>query len=348
MGPQRDLFEKELAEFVDTRFAVAVSSGTAALHAAYAAAGISAGDEVIVPAMTFASTATAALHLGAEIKVADVDPETGLVDPASVDALISERTKAIVGVDYAGQPCDIEGLKRLTQTSDITVISDSAHSLGSSLNGRAVGGLADVTCFSMFATKNVAAGEGGAVVTNSAELGSRARRFSAHGIIRGTGDRTFDSLEPWFYDVAELGLNYRPSEMQMALARSQLSQIKHFRAKRQEIFARYVRELREVSELALPEEQVNAEIMWHLFPVRVRPHDRLALFNYLHSQGVIVQVNYRPIYFNSLFLAKDYPRGLCPGAEKFYAQEVSLPMHAALTSRDQGRVIRAIKRFYSK
>jgi len=348
MGPQRDLFERELRQFVGVSFAVEVSSGTAALHAAYSALSLAPGDEIIVPAMTFAATATAAVHQGASVKFADVNPASGLVDVASVKALLSDRTKAVVAVDYAGQPADIPALLQLARPRGITVVADAAHSLGSSLGNRPVGTLADITCFSMFATKNIAAGEGGAVVTNSADFGKRARRFASHGIRREPDAPVDEPWEPWVYDVAELGLNYRPSEMQSALAISQLRKLSKFKVKRKKIFDRYHRELAEIEQLGLPTPTEESDVMWHLFPVRVHASERLALYNFLHSKGIIVQVNYLPVYFHSLFADAGYPRGLCPGAEAFYSQELSLPIHAGLTASQQNRVITAVKQFYGK
>lgn len=346
MGPQRDGLERDLSRQANADFAVAVSSGTAALHAAYSAVGISPGDEVIIPAMTFAATATAAMHQGAVVKFSDVDPATGLVDVASVENLVTNRTKVIVAVDYAGRPADAPSLMEFGRQREITVMVDAAHSLGSSLDGHPVGSLADITCFSMFATKNIAAGEGGGVVTNSVTYGQRARRFASHGIRREPDSPTAESWDPWVYDVEELGLNYRPSEMQSALARSQLRALHKFKTKRQRIFDRYHSEFAELHEIELPHDPPDADVMWHLFPIRVTASERLALFRHLRSRGIIVQVNYLPVYFHSLFDARQYPLGLCPGAEKFYREEISLPIHVGLTSQQQGRVIDAVKDFY--
>ena len=347
MGPQRNFLEKELQQFVGAEFALATSSGTAALHAAYASLSIQPGDEIIVPAITFAATATAAMHRGAVIRFADVNPESGLIDVNSVGELMNSRTLAVVGVDYAGQPCDIPAMKKLASGRGVSVLADSAHSLGSMLNGVPVGNIADVTCFSMFATKNIAAGEGGAVVTNSRSTIQSAKKFVSHGIDRDKASDQTDENEPWRYDVESLGLNYRPSEMQSALARSQLSQISKFRSRRQRVFERYVDGLSDLDDVELPVSPAGAEVMWHLFPIRVPAAQRLKLFHYLHNRGVIVQVNYIPVYYHSLFSRTAYPRGLCPGAEQFYSQEISLPMHAGLSIREQARVIKVVRSFFA-
>ena len=346
MGPMKDALEHELRSTTGASFAVAVSSGTAALHAAYAALGVGPGDEVIVPAITFASTATTVVHRGGVVKFADVDPVSGLIDVESVKNLVSDRTKAVVSVDYAGRPAEIQPILDIVRPLGIRLVADAAHSLGSSLNGVPVGSLADVTCLSLFATKNVAAGEGGGVVTNSSHLAEKAREFASHGIKRAPAEQAGESWDPWVYDIDALGLNYRPSELQAALAVSQIKRLGKFQSKRQKIFDRYVSELAGIEELSLPVTPEKADIVWHLFPIRVDASIRRDLFTFLHQRGIIVQVNYLPVYFHSLFGSDKYPRGLCPSAELFYSQEISLPIHAGLSSSQQMKVISSIRAFF--
>lgn len=346
MGPMKDALEHELRISTGASFAVAVSSGTAALHAAYAALGIGPGDEVIVPAITFASTATTVAHRGATVKFADVDPVSGLIDVESVKNLVSDRTKAVVAVDYAGRPVETAPILDAVRPLGITLVADSAHSLGSSLDGVPVGSLADITCLSMFATKNVAAGEGGAVVTNSKPLAEKVRAFASHGIKRAPAPQAGELWDPWVYDIDSLGLNYRASELQAALAVSQMGRLESFKVKRQKIFDRYVRELAGVRGLSLPTTPDNADVVWHLFPIRVDASVRRELFTFLHQKGIIVQVNYLPVYFHSFFDSDEYPLGICPSAELFYSQEISLPIHAGLTPSQQSRVIASLRTFF--
>ncbi len=335
MGPGVEALEAKLAEISHAQHAVAVSSGSAALHCAYAALDLGPGDEIITTAMTFASTATTAVNLGATVIFADIQLDTGNIDPQAVEALVSPRTKAIVAVDYAGHPADLDELLALGKKHGIPVIDDAAHSIGSRYKGRPVGGIADMTTFSFFPTKNITTGEGGAIVTNSEEFARKARLFRSHGMVRDTERLQNQSEGPWHQEVQSLGLNYRLPDILARLGQSQLTRLEKFKARRREIFSYYSSQFQDIGEVTVPIEKPYVECMWHLYPLRVDAKIRRSVFETLRSNGVMVQVNYVPVYWHPFFTERGYQRGLTPNAELFYSEQISLPMFASLTRRQQ-------------
>jgi len=341
-GPRVAEFEAKIAARAQTPEAVAVINGTAALHAAYAAAGIGPGDEVIVPALTFAATATAALQLGAKVVFADVQEDTGNLEPTAAAAAVTSATRAVVGVDYAGHPVDAADLKEVASRQGAVFVEDAAHSIGSMLAGRAVGSLADLTTFSFFPTKNLTTGEGGAVVGADSELMKRVRAFREHGMVRNAASLRNPDVGPWHQEVQSLGLNYRLPDVLCALGSSQLDRLDLFKHARTKIFDRYVEELAGVEGLRVPTRRADASPMWHLFPLRVAAERRREVFEDLRGRGILVQVNYIPVYWHPLFEDLGYRKGMCPVAEQYYREEISLPMFAGLTDADQGRVIDAV------
>jgi len=342
-GPRVTEFEAAIASAAGTSEAIAVSNGTAALHVAYAAAGIGAGDEVIVPALTFAATATTALQLGATIRFADVLDDTGNIDAASAESLGNSATRAVVGVDYAGHPIDADAMRDVATRLDVLLIEDAAHSIGSTWRGLPVGSFADLTTFSFFPTKNLTTAEGGAVVGRDAALLARARRFRAHGMVRDVESLREPDVGPWHQEVQEIGLNYRLPDVLCALGISQLTKLAIFKAQRNRVFDRYVKGFADVEGLRLPTRRDDVDPMWHLFPIRVEASRRRSIFEKLRDDGIIVQVNYVPVYWHPLFADLGYRRGMCPVAEKYYNEEISLPMFASLTESDQDRVIDAVR-----
>lgn len=342
-GPRVAEFEAAIAAVAGTAGAVAVSNGTAALHAAYAAAGVGAGDEVIVPALTFVATAAGAIHQGATVVFADVQDDTGNIDPASAASLVTPATRVISMVDYAGHPVDVDELAALATASDALLLEDAAHSIGSTYRGRSVGSLADLTTFSFFPTKNMTTTEGGAVVARDAALLERARAFRGHGLVRDTLLQRYPDEGPWHQEVHELGLNYRLPDVLCALGISQLARLELFKAGRTRVFNAYVEGLADVEDVRLPTKRDFVDPMWHLFPIRVAADRRRALFEYLRTNGVIVQVNYIPVYWHPWFEDNGYRRGMCPVAEQYYREEISLPMYANLSESDQARVIDLVR-----
>ncbi len=341
-GPAVTAFEQAICDVAGAAHAVTVTSGTAALHAAYFAAGIGPGDEVITPPLTFIATQSAAVSAGATVRFADVQPDTGNLDPAAVEPLINERTRAIVAVDYAGHPADLDELGELARSRGVLLIEDAAHSIGSRYRDRPVGSIADVTTFSFFATKNITSAEGGAVATSDPALAARVRAFRNHGLVREPARQRLTDEGAWHQEVHEFGLNYRLPDVLAALGRSQLSRIGQFKQRRGQIIATYDRAFSELPGVTTPTRRSYTDPMWHLYPLRVSPERRREIFDRLRSRGIGVQVNYLPAYWHPVFADQGYPRGLCPNAEEYYRREISLPLWPGLSDEDVNRVVEAL------
>ena len=329
-GPAVEQFEEALEATIGGSSVVAVSSGTAALHTAYAAAGIGPGDEVITPPITFVATQAAAVALGATVTFADVCADTANIDPAAVEAVISTATKAIVAVDFGGHPADMNALRAIADRHGLLLIEDAAHSLGSSYEGRPVGSLADITVFSFFPTKNITSAEGGAVTAKDPAIIAKARSFSRQGLVRERARHVMSGEGPWHQEVHAFGLNYRLPDVLAALGLSQLRRLAEFKTERSLIKQQYDELLAGTPEVDIPVERGNVDPNWHLYPVRVDRARRRSVFEALRRDGIGVQVNYMPAYWHPAFDQNRYPRGLCPVAEDYYAREISLPMFIGL------------------
>ncbi len=342
-GPTVEHFEEALAEWTGGVPTISVSSGTAALHTAYAAAGLGPGDEVITPPITFVATQATLMHLGATPVFADVQPDTALIDPAAVEAAITPRTKAIVAVDYAGHPADMDRLRTIADRHKLLLIEDAAHSLGSMYRGRSVGSLADITTFSFFPTKNITSGEGGAVTSAHSDILERARRFSRQGLVRDPSQFAITTEGPWHQEVHEVGLNYRLTDIHAALGLSQLSRLAEFRAIRAQMKGQYDQALCEIPDIETPPQGPDVEPMWHLYAVRVPAERRREIFESLRRSGVGVQVNYLPAYRHPALTHLAVPEEF-PASEEFYAREISIPLHIGLTEEARWRVITELHR----
>ena len=340
-GPLVEEFESDL-EKVSGAPCISVSSGTAALHCAYAAIGLEPGDEVITPPITFIAIQATAALFGATIVFADVQPDTANIDPQAVAAAITSRTKAIVAVDYAGHPADLDELRAIADRHGIYLIEDASHSIGSIYKGRPVGSIADITTFSFFPTKNLTTGEGGAVASINPELLERAKRFSRQGLVRNPSEFKITDQGPWHQEVHEFGLNYRLPDILCALGVSQLERLQDFKVKKRTIFESYARELSSIEEIELPIERSDMSVNWHLFPARFDPLKREAIFSGLRKAGIGVQVNYIPAYRHPIFHDRGFRKGMYPNSDLFYSQEISLPMYSELTEDEIDFVIRNV------
>ena len=341
-GPKVGEFEQAFAETTGAKEAVAISNGTAALHAAVYAAGIGPGDEVIVTPMTFAASANCIVYQGATPVFADVDPANLLLDPAQVEAKITSKTKAIVAVDYAGQPCDYEALRQLAQSHGLTLIADACHSLGGSYKGRRVGTLADLNTFSLHPVKHITTGEGGVITTGDAELARRMRTFRNHGIT--TDHRQREAQGSWFYEMVDLGYNYRLTDIQCALGISQLKKLPAWIERRQEIAQIYDRAFAHVPTITPLTLQPDRSHAYHLYVIRLNLDllrvDRTQIFADLRAAGIGVNVHYVPVHLHPFYQERFGTHvGMCPVAEAAYAQILSLPIFPAMTDADTERVI---------
>jgi len=351
-GPEVARFERAFAAAAGTRAAVAVSSGTAALHLAMLALDLEPGDEVIVPSLSFAATASCVAYVGARPVFADVDPDTLLVDPADVERRLTPRTRAIVAMDYAGQPCDYAALGRVAERRGLALVADACHSLGASYAGRPVGSLARWSAFSLHPAKVVTAGEGGVVTTDEPELAERLRALRQHGI--STARPAADGQQGWLYEQVELGFNYRLTDIQCALATSQLARLPVFLDRRREIARCYDAAFAD-SELARPlVTRAGCEHAHHLYVLRLeldRPGfvqlgaSRGEIYEALRAEGIGVQVHFIPIHLHPYYQRHfGTAPGDCPRAEAAYERILSLPLYPAMTEADVGDVIRAVRK----
>lgn len=343
-GPAVTRFEASLSGVTGARHAVALNSGTSALHAMYFAAGIGSGDEIVTSPLTFAATANAALYLGASVRFVDVERDTGNLDPDLVEAAITERTKAIVPVDFAGHPADYGRLRAIADRHGVKLLADAAHSLGATYQGRPVGTLADASELSFHPVKPVTTAEGGAVVTDDPEIARRAARFRTHGITREPSELEDPDEGAWWYEQHDLGLNYRLTDVQAALGTSQLRRLDGFLARRRAIAAAYDAALADVDALQLPGRRAGVDAGWHLYVIRTRdPALRRPLFEHLRAEGLGVQVHYLPVYWHPYYASLGYRRGLCPRAEAFYRGAISLPIFPRMDDADVERVVDAVR-----
>jgi perosamine synthetase len=342
-GPRVSEFEKAFAGHCGASEGVAVNSGTAALHCAMRALRLQPGDEVIVPAITFAASANAALYERAVPVFADIEPDTLLIDPASVAAQITKRTRAIVAVDYAGQPADYDTLRELIKGRNIALIADACHAPGATYKGRSAGTLGDISCFSFHPVKHLTTCEGGMALTDDKVRAAHMRRFRNHGI--DSDHRTREASGAHAYDMTELGFNYRLPDVQCALGMAQLKRLSGWVEARQKIAGWYDEALAGVAEavpLKTHKDRTNAH---HLYVVRLADHiDRDRVFARLRAEGIGANVHYAPVYLHSHYRKLGYSEGLAPKAEAASHQILTLPMFPAMTRADVARVVAALGR----
>lgn len=337
-GPKISEFEKAVCDFTGAKFAVAVSSGTAALHCAMFAAGIKGGDEVIVTPMTFAASSNAILYCGGTPVFADVLPGSLLLDPAEVINKITKKTKAVVAVDYAGQPCDYDALRGICSEHGLVLISDACHSLGGAHKGEKVGTLADMTVLSFHPVKHITTGEGGMILTDNADFAGRMKMFRGHGI--STDYRQREEKGSWFYEMVELGYNYRITDFQCALGISQLKKLSNWIIRRQEIAHIYDEAFTGNHSIVPIAKSPEVSHAYHLYVVRIEKGDRNSIFTGLRNSGIGVNVHYIPVHLHPYY-RKTFGtgEGLCPVAEEAFKKIISLPMFPGLKNEELKSVI---------
>lgn len=346
-GPKVEEFERAFAAFVGAKEAVAVNNGTAALHAAFSALGVGKGDEVIVPTMTFAATANAAVFLGGTPVFVDSEPGTLLIDPAKVETAITPKTKVICCVDYAGQPCDYDALRAIAQRSGLPLVSDACHAIGGSYGGKPVGSLANLSTFSFHAVKPMTTGEGGMITTDSPILATMMRRFRNHGLTSDHRER--QEKGSWFYEMTDLGFNERLTDFQCALGIAQLGKVPAWTKRRQEIARRYDAAFADVPAMRPLSVQPDVSHAYHLYVVRIQPEilsvGRTEIFKALRAENLGVNVHYIPVHLHP-FHRKHFgtKAGMFPVAEAAYEQIISLPLFAGMTDADAEDVIAAVRR----
>ncbi|MCM3701074.1 UDP-4-amino-4,6-dideoxy-N-acetyl-beta-L-altrosamine transaminase [Paenibacillus macerans] len=348
-GPAIQTFERKVAEYVGAKYAVAFANGTAALHGACFAAEIGRGDEVITTPITFLASSNCVLYQGGTPVFADIDMDTYNADPAEIESKITERTKAIIAVDFTGQPVEIDRISMLAHDRNLVLIQDAAHSLGASYAGRKIGTWADMTMFSFHPVKHVTTGEGGIITTDDERYYERLLLFRSHGMTREP-EKLTRTDGPWYYEMQELGYNYRMTDMQAALGASQMDKLDDFITRRREIAATYNEFFSTLPGLVVPKQHPMAESSWHLYVIRWLPEyfaaDRRAIFEALRAENIGVNVHYIPVYLQPYYRNLGFQPGLCPNAETYYNTAITLPLFPKMTDKDVADVMTAVKKTY--
>lgn len=350
-GPRVEAFEAALSERCGVRHAVVVSSGTTALAAAYFAAGVRPGDEVVTTPLTFSATANTAVERGARVRFADIDPATLNLDPQAVERLMTVRTRAITAVDYAGEPADLIRLRRLASARGAFLIQDAAHALGATLRGEPIARLADLTTLSFHPVKHVTTGEGGAVLTDDPKLAERARLWRSHGIVRRGATRHHPADDGgWFYDLPEIGSNARLSDLQCAMGMTQLAKLDRFLDRRRALARRYLARLAGDPRIILPPAADADQHAWHIFPIRLAgPTEtaaarRRCAYDRMQAAGFGVQVHYVPVNNLTAYRQRGHRPEDTPHALQAYCRLLTLPLYPALGDDQQDRALDALDR----
>lgn len=347
-GPKVTALEAKLREITGAKYAVVVSNGTAALHLAAMAAGIGEGDEVIVSSITFAASSNCVLYCGGTPVFADINPETYNIDPASIRKLITPKTKAIVAVDFTGQAVELDEIRQICKENNLILIEDAAHSIGTKYNGQPIGSIADLTTFSFHPVKTVTGGEGGAITTNDDALYRKLMLYRTHGITRNQEEMVHPTDALWYNEQVTLGYNYRMTDFQAALLLSQLSKLDKFSKRRKEIVKMYDEAFKDMPEIVVQKEIPQSDTTRHLYVLRLNLDkltcDRRQFFDALYAENTCPQVHYLPVYWHSYYEKLGYEKGLCPNAEKYYNEVMSIPLYYSLTDDDVKDVIHAVKK----
>ena len=346
-GPIVNEFENSVAKYVGTKYAVAVSNGTAALHMACYAAGISEGDEVLVPAITFAASSNCVLYCGGKPVFIDIDPKSYNIDINKIKEKITNKTKAIIPVDFAGQSVDMDLILKIAEEYNLTVIEDAAHALGSEYKNEKVGSKAHMTEFSFHPVKPITTGEGGVVVTNSKELYEKMILFRSHGITRNSELMT-ENQGPWYYEQIDLGYNYRLTDIQSALGLSQIKKLDDFILKRREIVNKYNEAFKELKEIGTPFENEYSKSGYHIYVLLLNLDKlkcgRKEIFEALQAENIGVNVHYLPVYLHPYYKKLGYKKGECPVAEDIYNRMITIPLFPSMSDKDIKDVIESVKK----
>lgn len=345
-GPATSEFEEALKGVTGASYVTAVSNGTAALHVACLAAGIRPGDEVIVSPITFAASANCVRYCGATPVFADIDPWTWNISPASIREKVTDKTRAVVAVDFGGVHIPSDEIRTICDEHNLTFIEDAAHSLGTSHNGKPVGSIADITTFSFHPVKTVTTGEGGAVATNDPEIAKKIELYAKHGITRKPELMRCQDEGGWYYEQLVLGYNYRINDIQAALGTSQLRRLGEFAARRRELVSFYNECFADIPEVSFQKDPSPEETVRHLYCLKFDTESlgvsRRYIYDALKAENIGVNVHYLPVYLLPYYQDLGHGRGECPNAENYYDHAVTLPLHCCLTDEDVQHVVDAV------
>lgn len=349
-GPAISTFEAKIADYVGAKYAVAFCNGTAALHGACFAAGISVGDEVITTPITFLASSNCVLYQRGTPVFADIDMKTYNIDPYQILSKITDRTKAIIAVDFTGQPVEVDRISMIARDHNLVFIEDAAHSLGAEFAGRKVGSVADMTMFSFHPVKHITTGEGGIIVTNSEDYYQKLLLFRSHGMTKDPS-KLIENHGPWYYEMQDLGYNYRMTDMQAALGVSQMNKLDKYVHQRQEIAEVYNNAFSQLDGLVIPEQLPMGKSSWHLYMLRWLPEcfsvDRGKIFEALRQENIGVHVHYIPIYKQPYYQGLGYAKDLCPNAEEYYRTAITIPLFPKMSESDVQDVISAVRKVYN-
>lgn len=343
MGQKTLDLEAALSEYTGAKYAVAVSSCTAALHLSLLGLGVGPGDEVITTPYTFAATGNVIIHAGAKPVFVDVEPDTANIDPDRIADAISAKTAAILPVHYAGQPAAMDAIIDLAEDHHLAVIEDAAHAIGATYCGQMIGTIGDATCFSFYATKNMTTGEGGAVTTDSEELAKRLQVLRLHGISRDAWNR-YSSTGSWYYEIETCGWKYNMTDLQAAIGIPQLRRLDAFNARRRTIAALFNKGFSRLEGVTLPVERPDRLHIYQVYPLLLEEFDRGRFIEEMSIRGIGCSVHFIPLHLHSFyreqfgFRAGDYPH-----AERFYEREVSLPLYPSMEEVEVARIMSAVQ-----
>ncbi|MEB4814537.1 MULTISPECIES: UDP-4-amino-4,6-dideoxy-N-acetyl-beta-L-altrosamine transaminase [Bacillus cereus group] len=352
-GPMVQQFEEAIAKYVGAKYAVSFSNGTAALHAACYAAGITEGDEVITTPMTFVASANCILYQGAKPVFADIDNETYNISPKSIEEKITNKTKAIIPVHFTGQPVELEAIQKIAKKNNLIIIEDAAHALGATYKNKKIGSIGDMTMFSFHPVKHITTGEGGVITTNNPLFYEKLVQFRTHGIERNP-KKLLENHGPWYYEMQFLGYNYRITDIQAALGLSQLSKLDSFIKIRKKYVDIYSKEFSCLSEIIIPKQLPQTSSSWHLYIIRLNTKllkcNRKEFYEALQRENIGVNVHYIPVHLQPFYQKLGYEKGICPQAENVYEEIITLPLFPKMTEADVWDVIQAVRKvlsFYS-
>jgi perosamine synthetase len=350
-GPQIEEFEKNITQYCHAKYAVAFSSGTAALHATTYAIGITRGDEVITTPITFAADGNCVLYRNGTVKFADIQKDTYNIDPLEINKQITSKTKAIIPVDFAGHPCDLDEIHNIATDNNLIVIEDACHAIGSDYKGKKVGGLSDLTVFSFHPVKTVTTGEGGMVLTNDETYYKKLRLFRTHGILRDPKEMLKNDGD-WYYEMHDLGYNYRITDIQCALGISQFRKIEKFVDRRREIANTYNEAFSKLREIITPFEKKEVKSAYHLYTIQLDLQKlrvgRKQIFDSLRAENIGVNVHYIPLHLQPYYKDKfGYKEGDFPAAENYYKRALTLPLFPNMNDKDVKDVIEGVEKIIS-